>query len=107
MWPLFSPMVKPSSVSYHLLGRAHYLKGNMQESFDSFGQAIEYEKDASSYIYRTRILIMYGEYDDAQELLNLLRQSEIDTEGVKYCESLILMEKEDKEDEAKELFRYL
>ena len=97
--------MKPSSVSYHLLGRAHSLKGNMQVSFDSLGQAIEYEKDASSYIYRTRILIMYGEYDDAQELLNLLRQSEIDTEGVKYCESLILMEKEDKEDEAKAIWQ--
>ena len=97
--------IKPAAISYHLLGRAHYYKGNMQEAFDSFGQAIELDKDASSYIYRARILIMYDEYDDAKEIIDLLRQNEINSDGVKYCESLILMEKEDKEDEAKAIWQ--
>ncbi len=97
--------MKPSAVAYYLLGRANYYKGNMQASFDSFGQALEYEKDASNYIYRARILIMYDEYDDAREILDLLRENNINTESMKYCDSLILMEKEDKEDEAKELWQ--
>ena len=97
--------MKPAAVSYHLLGRAHYLKGNMQDAFDSFGQAIELDRDASSFIYRARILIMYDEYDDAQEIINLLRENEISADGLKYCESLILNEKEHKEDEAKAIWQ--
>ena len=97
--------MKPSAVAYYLLGRANYYKGDMQAAFDSFGQALEYDKDASSYIFRARILIMYEEYDDAKEILDLLRQNNIHTEGMKYCDSLILMEKEDKEDEAKVLWQ--
>lgn len=97
--------MKPSYVSYHMLGRAHYLRGNMQEAFDSFGQAIEYEKDAGSYIYRARILLAYDEYDDAKEIIDLLRENEINTDGVKYCESLILAAKEDKTDEAKAIWQ--
>lgn len=97
--------IKPSAVAYYLLGRAQYHQGNMQDSFHSFGEALEYDKDASSYICRARILIMYDEYDDAQEIIDMLKQHEIHTEGVKYCESLILSEKEDKEDEAKALWQ--
>ena len=48
---------------------------------------------------------MYDEYDDAKEILDLLRENNIHTDGMKYCDSLILMEKEDKEDEAKELWQ--
>ena len=92
--------IKPAAIAYHLLGIAHYYKGNMQESFDSFGRAIELDKDASSFVFRARILVMYGEYDDAKEILDLLRENNIETEGMKYCDSLILMEKENKEDEA-------
>ena len=97
--------IKPVAISYHLLGRAHYMKGNYQESFDSFGRALEIDKDASSYIYRARILIMYDEYDDAKEILDLLRENDIRTDGMKYCDSLILMEKDSKEDEAKALWQ--
>ncbi|MBQ9900856.1 MAG: tetratricopeptide repeat protein [Clostridia bacterium] len=97
--------IKPVAISHHLLGRAHYYRGDMQEAFNSFGQALEMDKDASSYIYRARILIMYDEYDDAKEILEMLGENNINTEGMKYCDSLILMEKEDKEDEAKVLWQ--
>ena len=97
--------IKPAAIAYHLLGIAHYYKGNMQESFDSFGRAIDLDKDASSFVYRARILIMYEEYDDAKEIIDLLRENNIETEGMKYCDSLILMEKENKEDEAKAIWQ--
>ena len=97
--------IKPIAIAYHLLGRAYYYQGNMQASFDSFGRALEIDKDASSYIFRARILIMYDEYDDAKEILDLLKDNGIYDENVKYCESLILMEKDDKEDEAKALWQ--
>ena len=97
--------IKPAAIAYHLLGIAHYYKGNMQESFDSFGRAIELDKDASSFVFRARILVMYGEYDDAKEILDLLRENNIETEGMKYCDSLILIEKEKKEDEAKVIWQ--
>lgn len=97
--------IKPMAISYHLLGRSQYLKGNMQESFNSFGRALELNKDVSSYVYRARILIMYEEYDDAQEIINLLRENEINSDGVKYCESLILNERDNKEDEAKAIWQ--
>ena len=97
--------LKPSGMTYHLLGRAQYILGMMQDSFNSFGEALDYSKDASSYIYRAKILIMYDQYDDAQELIDLLKENEINTEGVQYCESLILSERDDKEDEAKAIWQ--
>ena len=97
--------IKPGGSAYHMLGCAQYLNGMMQEAFNSFGTAIGYVKDQSSYTYRANILCLYDEFDQAQEIIDLLEQNNIDTDDVRYCKSMLLVQRDKKEDEAREIWQ--
>lgn len=81
--------VRPSFLSYYILGISQYEISLKQDAFNSFGKAIEYDKNAGAYIQRARILCDYEQYDDAEEITKLLKENEINDDNVKYIDARI------------------
>ena len=92
--------VKPFAMTYFFLGCAQYRLEKYPEAFDSFGRSLEYTREATCYFYRARILCRYDEFDRAQEIVDLLKENNIESDSMRYIESLLLMERDQKEDEA-------
>ena len=93
--------VKSGSWPYYVLGIEQYELGRLQDSFNSFGESLQYTLELDCYIYRIRILCDVGQYDGAQEIIEFLEGHNIDTDSLRYCKARILEGKEEKEEALK------
>lgn len=82
--------LKPSFVSYYVLGISQYETGRKQEAFNSFNEALQYDRNESCYIQRARILCDYEQWDDAEQIVNMLEEYDLHDDSVKYIKARIM-----------------
>lgn len=87
--------IKPSFVSYYILGISQYEVGRKQEAFNSFNEALQYDRNESCYIQRARILCDYEQWDDAEQIVNMLEEYNLHDDAVQYIKARIMQGRED------------
>jgi len=76
---------------HHLLADALFVSGDTERASEEIDEALELENsDIDPFILKMRILIKKKAYDDAEQLLSMLKRAGgADITGVKWCEGLI------------------
>lgn len=90
--------LKPSFVSYYVLGISQYEAGRKQEAFNSFNEALQYDRNESCYIQRARILCDYEQWDDAEQIVNMLEEYDLHDDAIKYIKARIMQGREENTD---------
>ena len=102
-------LTKESPDSYHghlLLAYAYFYLHQDRDAFDSVNRALDLNRsDLSTYILKIRILIRNNAFDQAEEILQFLLDSNLQQDGsVLFCQGLMAEVRDSNYDEAIRLY---